>query len=383
MRVEAQKPGLYVHIPFCSSVCPYCDFAVVIAGDQRRSAFVEALGIEAGLIRTRFAAFDTVYFGGGTPSSLDVEQLGEIIEMLRRTLPIDENARFYLEANPEDVNSKRAQSWRYLGFETVSLGVQSFDDRILDDLGRRHDSDCAIRAVDTLKCAGFATVSIDLIYGMKGIDLAGWRRQIDQAVSLEVDHLSCYQLTIHQGTVFGRRFDRGELEIASDNAQGDFFLATHRWLGNAGFDGYEVSNFAADVSHRSLHNLKYWDHTEYLGLGPSAHSFSGHQRWWNRKKVRLWQHDVLSGEQPIEGSEDLGDADFVLESIMLGLRTRSGVDFAEIENRFGIDLVETNLRLIEEVVESALGEFDGRRLRLTTKGFAVVDGLVQKFVIRR
>jgi len=373
--------GLYIHVPFCTSVCPYCDFAVTLAGEERRQAYLAGIGREAAMAAADGLDFDTVYLGGGTPSALTPDQLAEILGAVRARLRIREDAWTFLEINPEDVSSASVGAWRELGVRTVSLGVQSFDDAALGFLGRRHSADAARGALDRLREGGFDTVSIDLIYGLPGQTAEGWRRQLEEAAARLADHLSCYQLTIHPGTVFGRRQARGELAEAAEPVQAGRFLLTHRVLAELGYEGYEVSNFAAAPAHRSRHNLKYWSHQPYLGLGPSAHSFVGRRRFWNHRMLRAWQHAVDAGCRPVDGFEELGDAELALEMVMLGLRTAGGIDLEALRSRYGVDLVELNRRIIERYCESGHLVLESGRLRPTLSGFAIADTLARSLEV--
>jgi oxygen-independent coproporphyrinogen-3 oxidase len=369
--------GLYIHVPFCTSVCPYCDFAVTIGGEERRKAWVDGLIREAEMWSDIGLGFDTVYFGGGTPSSLGTDQILDIVATLHRHFEIARDATFFLEANPEDVNPESASAWRELGIDFVSLGVQSLDDEDLDYLGRRHSAAEAHRAAEILCGSGFRTVSVDLIYGIAGRSPGHWRRQLESAVALDVDHLSCYQLTVHQGTVLGRRVARGVAVEAGENELAELFYLTHEMLAGAGFEGYEVSNFASTQEHRSRHNQKYWEHTPYLGLGPSAHSFVHDQRWWNRRKLRLWQAAVDAGERPVEDVERLSDEQLFLEALMLGLRTDAGVDLGRLRDTYGVDLLARNGSIIDRYCSSGHLVLDGARLRPTLSGLAIADTLAR------
>ena len=371
--------GLYIHVPFCSSVCPYCDFAVTIAGEERRKAWAAGVVREAETHSECGLTFDTVYLGGGTPSSVAPERLGSAFDGLRECLEIDKSAVCYLEANPEDVTLETATVWRRLGVDVVSLGVQSFDDEALGFLGRQHSASDARAAVEILLASGFHTVSVDLIYGLSGQTPGGWKTQLARAVSLGIDHLSCYQLTYHGGTLYGRRLARGLMDQVPEPEQADLFFLTHEVLSDAGYEGYEVSNFAAATEHRSSHNQKYWDHTPYLGLGPSAHSFCGGWRWWNRRKLRLWQTAVDSGRSPIEDEERPSSEQLALEALMLGLRTIDGVDLTRIRERHGIDLLASNTATIERFCKSGHLHVDGGRLRPTLTGLAIADTLARSF----
>lgn len=383
-------PGLYLHIPFCSAICPYCDFAVLTGGPEMRARFVERLVEEIRLWPSDghlFPEIDTIYFGGGTPSALTPEQIGGLLEVARENLSITADAWIFFEANPEDVTPESARAWRDLGVRMLSLGIQSFDAEALRFLGRRHTPEEARRSVEIARAAGFDIVSIDLIYGLPGQSPEMLRRTLSEAVALRPDHISCYQLTIHEGTPFGFRLARGKMAELPEAAQADLFFATHRFLAEHGYPGYEVSNFACSPEHQSRHNRKYWDHTPYLGLGPSAHSFSGRRRWWNERKIKPYQGRIDAGERPIAGSEDLTSEDLAVEALMLGFRTIDGIDLARFRDRYGVDLAERNARLIERLEREGLLRIDrsqespGSRLLPTLEGWAVADSLARDFEI--
>ncbi len=388
----ASRPGLYLHVPFCSAICPYCDFAVLTGGRERRAEFVDNLVTEIGLWRGdaagagRWAAIDTVYFGGGTPSALETAELRRILAAARAALPIAPDAWIALEANPEDVTPETLGAWRQeLGVSMLSLGVQSFDAETLGFLGRRHSPEQGRQAVELALAAGFPTVSIDLIYGTgepgAAPALARLRRDLEQAVALGPQHLSCYQLTVHEGTPFGFRAARGELRDLPEADQAECFRLTHAFLGAAGYPAYEVSNFARAPEHRSRHNRKYWDHTPYLGLGPSAHSFDGRRRWWNERKLGAWQGRLAAGERPVAGGEELGPRELALEEIMLSLRTAAGIDLAGFRRRHGWDLAAHNRRTVDDLAARGLLAERSGRLAPSRDGLAVADSLARAFEV--
>jgi len=371
--------GLYIHVPFCTSVCPYCDFAVTIAGEERREAYVDGVIREAELHARLGLEFDTVYLGGGTPSSLRAAQLRRVLDGLGRQLRLAPGTRLHLEVNPEDVSEASVEAWRELGVAFVSLGVQALDDAALRALGRRHTAAEARAATRLLVAAGFGTVSVDLIFARPGQEAASWRAELEQVAGLGVHHLSCYQLTFHDETVLGRRLRRGEVAAPSEESQAELFFLTHETLAAGGLPAYEVSNFAAGPEHRSRHNLKYWRHLPYLGLGPSAHSFVGGRRWWNHRKLRLWQAAVDGGLSPVEDWEEPDRDELLLEALMLGLRTTDGIDLEELRSRSGIDLVADNRDVIERWCASGHLRVDAGRLRPTLRGLAVADALAASF----
>jgi putative oxygen-independent coproporphyrinogen III oxidase len=381
-HLGSTNPGLYLHIPFCSAICPYCDFAVLTGGPERRRRFADHLVREISMWadeRSTFESIDTVYFGGGTPSALAPEDLSRILKAAREILSIQNDAWVFFEANPEDVTPESVRAWRDLGVRFLSLGIQSFDADALKFLGRRHSPEQARRSVEIARAAGFETISIDLIYGLPDQPFEIWKRTLEQAVALQPDHLSCYQLTIHEGTPFGSRLARGKMSEAPEEIQGELFLFTHSFLKDAGYPGYEVSNFARSPEYRSRHNQKYWHHVPYLGVGPSAHSFAGTRRWWNERKLKPYEMRIAAGDKPIEGSEDLTRSDLALEALMLGLRTTDGIDRISFRERYGVDLPKSNEPLVERLAKDGLLKLEGDFLVPTLAGLAVTDSLARAF----
>lgn len=389
-------PGLYLHVPFCSAICPYCDFSVLKAGVPARKRFVEHLVAEAPLAAREWVEarpFDTVYFGGGTPSQLPPEDLERVVAACREHLSIEPGAWVFLEVNPEDVTPDACGAWRSLGVRTLSLGVQSFSDEALRFLGRRHNAEQARAAVATAQAAGFDTVSVDLIFGLPGQSPEAWRRELEATAALGPAHLSCYQLTIHARTRFGVAAKRGQLSEMPEGEQAVLFELTHRFLADAGYSGYEVSNFARGRDHESRHNRKYWDHTPYLGLGPSAHSFASSdagapsgRRWWNELRTPRWESRVAAGERPVEAEETLGPKALATEAVMLGLRTTAGIDLDGFTARYGVDLLAANAALVAGLAAEGhlvvrAGPADGRWLAPTVTGLAVADGMAAGFDI--
>jgi oxygen-independent coproporphyrinogen-3 oxidase len=384
-------PGLYLHVPFCSSICPYCDFSVVHDASPARRRFVSRLEEEVSLAARDWPdprPFDTVYFGGGTPSRLRPEELGRVLDACRTHLALETEAPWiFLEANPEDVTAEACEAWRRLGVRTLSLGVQSFSDDALSFLGRHHSAGQAQAVVGTALAAGFDTVSIDLIFGLPGQTEEDWRRELAAAVGLRPQHLSCYQLTIHPNTRFGVRAKRGLLAELPEDEQASLFELTHRFLADAGFSAYEVSNFALSPAHQSRHNRKYWEHTPYLGLGPSAHSLSVAgvvRRWWNERLTSRWERRVAMGERPVEAQEILSPQSLAAEAMLLGLRTTAGIHVDDFAARYGVDLLAANEALVARLAEEGrivvrVDPERGRWLVPTLAGLAVADGLAAAF----
>ncbi len=358
------------------------------AAAPSRARFVSRLEAEVALAAADWRdpqPFDTIYFGGGTPSQLAPEEIGRVLEACRARLRF-EAPWIFLEANPEDATAEACAAWRRLGVRTLSLGVQSFSDETLRFLGRHHTARQARDVVATALAAGFDTVSVDLIFGLRGQTEADWRRDLEAAVALRPQHLSCYQLTIHPNTRLGADARAGRLAELPEDDQAALFELTHRVLADAGWPAYEVSNFARSPVHRSRHNRKYWDHTPYLGLGPSAHSFAtcdaaGARRWWNDRTTARWDARLAAGERPLEGEERLDRGALASEALLLGLRTAAGIDLDRFARRYGIDLMAANAALVARLVDAGRLVVDGsgRRLTPTLSGLAVADGLAASF----
>jgi oxygen-independent coproporphyrinogen-3 oxidase len=366
----------------------------MLSASPARTRFVDRLVKEVALAAPDWRdpePFDTVYFGGGTPSQLSPDELGRALDGCRAHLRLEPPAPWvFLEANPEDVTAEACAAWRSLGVRTLSLGVQSFSDEALRFLGRRHSGREARSAVETALAAGFDTVSVDLIFGLRGQAAEDWRRELATAVELEPQHLSCYQLTIHPRTPFGVQAKHGLLSELPEDDQATLFEFTHGFLRDAGWSAYEVSNFARSPAHQSRHNRKYWDHTPYLGLGPSAHSLaaadaaSPARRWWNERATPRWERRLAAGERPIEAQELLEPKDLAEEALLLGLRTTAGIDLGGLKARFGVDLLAANEALVARLVDEGRivvrDDADGRqRLVPTLAGLAVADGLAAAF----
>jgi putative oxygen-independent coproporphyrinogen III oxidase len=368
-------PGLYVHVPFCRTKCPYCDFYSVTSGASV-AGWLAAVSREAELHRGAFGTFDTLYIGGGTPSLLSEAETTELIDRLARSFDIAREAEITIEANPDDVTAQKIATWRDLGINRVSLGVESFDDVELRFLRRRHDAAQARAAIALLADAGFPGLGIDLIYGFPGQSIESWHRSMRRALDFSPSHLSCYQMTIEPGTEFGRMLRAGSFEMPEEEAQRAYFMKTSEFLRENGYIHYEVSNFARDERSLSRHNGKYWRHVPYLGLGPSAHSFDRGKRWWNVRSVERYCSLLAAGESPAEDSETLSDDELAFEALYLGFRTRDGVPLEALQRYSG-----WRGSLDALAAESLVTVASGRAVP-TEEGFCLADRLAIVFAER-
>ncbi len=367
-------PGLYIHIPFCLSKCLYCDF-YSSTSLSAVPVFLDALFKEMKMVHNRFDSFDTVYLGGGTPSLLDPDQLETLLKHLRENFNLISNPEITIETNPADLNRSILESMREIGINRINIGVQSFDEKVLHFLGRRHSIKQAISAVKASRKAGFHNIGLDLIYGVPIQDMESWLNTLKQAVVFSPEHLSCYQLTLESKTPLGIRYQAGEFPMLGEELQYKFFMMTSEFLEEAGYIHYEVSNFARGKEHASRHNQKYWDHSPFLGLGPSAHSFQGNQRWWNHRSLDQYLAAINAGNLPIEGTETLTMEQLSLEALYLGLRTEKGISLLDFKNQYQYDLLSEKKKILEKLEEEGFISIQDGYLYPTQNGLAIADSL--------
>ena len=360
---------LYLHVPFCARRCAYCDFAIAVRKHVPWRAFADSVDAEL-LLRGAAQSCDllaSLYLGGGTPSRLGGEGVERLFDVLHRHIRLEEHAEVTLEVNPEDVSVEAVAAWRRAGVNRVSLGVQSFDDRVLAWMHRVHDAEAAVRAVETLRAGGIASLSLDLIFAAPAALARDWNDDLSRLLALTPDHISLYGLTIEPLTPLGRWLGRGEVEEAPEELYERQFLDSHERLRAAGFEHYEVSNFALP-GRRARHNSAYWRHVPYLGIGPSAHGFDGAERRWNYSALAAWESALAAGGDAREGAEMLTEQNREAEMVYLGLRTIDGLELREGEEAH----VATWRRQgwIESVHETA-----GVRIRCTASGWLRLDAM--------
>jgi oxygen-independent coproporphyrinogen-3 oxidase len=372
---DQRLPGLYIHIPFCLTKCPYCNFY----SQTERSLipdFIEALEREMEIISPGLSSFfDTVYIGGGTPSVLSPRQIEKILGNTRKYFPLARTTEFTLEANPGDLDFPFLQALRELGIHRLNLGVQSFAPNVLTFLGRRHDAEKAIQAIEASREAGFHHLGLDFIYGVPGQNLESWLETLRRAITFLPEHVSCYQLTLEEDTPMGKAHCRGGVAFAEEEDLRQFFLATSELLGKAGFNHYEVSNFSRGLQNVSRHNQKYWNHTPYLGLGPSAHSFSGSARWWNTSSIKAYMQALHAGTLPLENIETLTSEQLWTEAFFLGLRTARGINLNDLSEDHGGNFLQEKRNILQKLGEEGLIVIQEGHLRPTREGLAVADRL--------
>lgn len=356
---------LYVHVPFCARRCSYCDFAIAV----RRVVPVDEYekGIRAELnsklnSATRFT-LDTIYLGGGTPSRLGPEGIDRLLSTLGEFFDLADHAEVTIEANPDDVTLEAASRWKESGVNRVSLGVQSFDDSVLAWMHRTHDSAQARAAVKAIRDAGVMNLSFDLIFALPEALNRSWNSDLREALALDPDHISLYGLTIEHATPIGRWHARGSVTAATDHAYAEDFLLADTMATAAGFKHYEVSSFARP-GREARHNSAYWSGAQYLGIGPSAHSFDGETRSWNVSQYAEWIARVSSARPATEGAERLDVANVQAERVYLGLRTTSGLSASA-----------GDLERARRWTEAGWARIDDSVVRLTPEGWLRLDSL--------
>jgi oxygen-independent coproporphyrinogen-3 oxidase len=372
--LPSQNPGLYVHIPFCRTKCPYCNFYSV-PSLFKIPDFLGALMMEMEMIAKEWGSFDTIYLGGGTPSILSPAQVEKILRALQTHFSSAPAPEITLEANPADLDLSRLILLREAGVNRINLGVQSLDQNILEFLGRRHSAYQAVSSMEASRQAGIDQVGLDLIYGVPGQSMQSWLRTLSQAIDFSPEHISCYQLTMASDTPLGTALLRGKLSSPPEEELLDFFMITSEKLEDAGFVHYEISNFARESRYASRHNQKYWNHTPYLGLGPAAHSHTGRRRWWNHPSVEKYIARIQAGKLPIRGGEDLSWEQLRMEALFLGLRTRKGIDVHDFSRRYHYDLLSEKGAVWDRLQEEGLVSLRNGCLRPTRAGMAVADSL--------
>src|SRR4051812_43773761 len=361
---------LYVHIPFCARICPYCAFYKERADSSQTQRFCEALLREIENVEGQFPLkLETIFFGGGTPTALTTAQLEFLLGGMRERLDLSQLAEWSVEANPGSVSSRKAALLRQMGVTRLSVGVQSWDDELLKLLGREHNAAQAESSFYIFRDAGFSNISVDLMFGLPGQTLAQWEADLTKTISLRPEHISTYCLTYEEDTDFFLRHATGEFsEDPESDAQ--FLESAMRILEGAGFEHYEISNYARP-GFESAHNRGYWAGDDYLGIGPSAFSTIGMKRWQNVCDYRAYADRVLNGSSPIESTEALTPEMKRTERIALGLRTRDGISKRELGARpnEGRQFIELGL----------LRELNGSFI-LTPRGKLLADSVAEAFV---
>jgi len=362
--------GIYIHIPFCKQRCTYCDFYTEVAPQYIPSlidSIVKELSIRKDYLLD--STVNTIYFGGGTPSILTTDQFSIIFDAIHSLFQVATDAEITFEANPDDLTLDFLTAMHLLPFNRISIGIQSFDDKDLIRINRRHTSKQAADAVKIAQKMGFSNISIDLIYGLPFQTMDAWEKQLDTALSLHIQHISAYGLTYEEGTPLWKQREKGEIEAVDDLVMNEMYLLLLKKVKQNGFEAYEISNFALQ-GFRSRHNSSYWKQEPYLGVGPSAHSYNLNSRQWNIASIREYIRAIEANTTFYE-QEVLTLNDRYNDFIMVSLRTSDGLDVALMEEEFGIELKSYCLRNIKTFIDSEKVYYSEGKLRLSHEGIQI------------
>lgn len=371
--------GIYIHLPFCTGKCPYCGFNSRPARTGEVEDYLAALRRELELRLEQGATADTVYFGGGTPTMAPARLLADLLAALAARVRFAGDPEFTLEANPESLTRDRLRELWAAGFNRISIGAQSFDDAVLHALGRRHDAARAAGAVEDARAAGWDNVSLDLIFGAPGQSLRRWIATLERAIALRPEHISTYGLTVEPGTEFHRRQEAGEILGVGEEAELAMYSAAREILRAAGYEHYEISNFALP-GKRCRHNEKYWRGGDYLGLGAGAHSSAGGVRWANAPDPAQYAALLERGALPVAYAERLSAARRMEEQLILELRTAEGACLAELGGRFGRDALREYRTTIAQLAGAGLVRNEGSRVALTGDGMALANEVAVRVI---
>ena len=372
----------YIHIPFCSHICYYCDFNKVFIEGQPVDEYVDLLIKEMALVsqRDQIEALDTLYIGGGTPSTLSVEQMSRLLEGIYRYLPIKNQAEFTIELNPDDGSIEKLQTLKDYGVNRISMGVQSFNDNLLKAIGRKHRAETVYRTVDAARRAGFDNISIDLIFRLPKQTMADFQDSLEQAIALDLPHYSVYSLILEQKTVFYNLMRLGKLPLPSQDEEADMFQMAMDTMQGNGRMHYEISNYALP-GYESKHNLHYWNADEYYGFGAGAHGYVNGSRYQNFGPIQHYLEPLRQGQLPILQTEPLNQQALIEEFMFLGLRKMSGVTFKEFERRFSSKVTDYYQEVLSDLSYRKLISLDEKRIALTNQGKFLGNEVFQSFLL--
>ena len=375
--MQKKPTSAYVHIPFCTQICYYCDFSKVFIKNQPVDSYLEHLLEE-------FQSYDiqklsTLYIGGGTPTALSAPQLEVLLDGLTKNLDLSVLEELTIEANPGDLDADKIAVLKNSAVNRVSLGVQTFDDKMLKKIGRSHLEKDIYENIDRLKLAGFDNISIDLIYALPGQTMEQVKENVAKAIGLDIPHMSLYSLILENHTVFMNRMRRGKLPLPKEELEAEMFEYIIEELERAGFEHYEISNFSKP-SFESRHNLMYWDNAEYYGIGAGASGYVNGIRYKNHGPIRHYLSAVEEGNARII-EEHLSQKEQMEEEMFLGLRKKSGVSMVRFEEKFGRSFDGLYGEIVKDLVQQGLMQIEGDRVRMTKRGLFLGDTVAERFIL--
>ncbi|WP_373760507.1 radical SAM family heme chaperone HemW [Streptococcus ferus] len=374
-----QKPSsAYVHIPFCTQICYYCDFSKVFIKNQPVDTYLVKLMQEVDYYE--LPALRTLYIGGGTPTALSAEQLDVLLTKLEARLDLSQLQEFTIEANPGDLTAEKIAVLKRSKVNRISLGVQTFNDRHLRQIGRGHNEAQIYDSISGLKEAGFFNISIDLIYALPGQTMMDIEKNVEKALALDIPHLSLYSLILENHTVFMNRQRRGQLHLPNEDTESDMFAYILSELKRHGFDHYEISNFAKP-GFESRHNLMYWDNAEYYGIGAGASGYLNGMRYRNRGPIQHYLKAVSEQGHARLHEEYLTKAEQMEEEMFLGLRKKSGISVARFEEKFQLSFNDLYGTIVDQLIAEGLLKNNKQQIQMTQKGLFLGDTVAERFIL--
>ncbi len=375
------KLGIYLHIPYCLHKCGYCDFNSHKINSGEMSSYVQAQVREIRHYAPQFEGrkVQSVFFGGGTPTTLPTEDLASILNALREHYSLESDCEITVEANPATLELGYLRNLRAAGYNRISIGVQSFQKDELALLERVHSAEEADQTIDQAKAAGFDNLSLDLMFALPGQTLSSWRDTLQKALKKKPAHLSAYNLTIEPDTAFHKHRERGLLTMPPEDFQLELFKETLTALNDAGYKQYEISNFA-QPERECRHNINYWENGDYLGLGAGASSYIEGERFRNTALPSRYIAEIVKAGQAVEFTERLNPAGAMGETLMLGLRMMQGLDIPRFEKRFKVSFIKTYEKILDALLKKNLVDLDSNRLALTSKGLFLADSVILEFL---
>lgn len=369
--------GLYIHIPFCIKKCAYCDFASGAFDNEIQKSYIDALIKE--IKSTKRYNIDTIFFGGGTPSSIDASYISSILECINENMNLCPDAEITIEANPGTLSIDKLYAYKNMGINRISLGVQSFNDEELGVLGRIHNSQDATDAVGMIKEAGFTNFNIDIMLSIPHQDMDSLSNTLQKAIDLSPTHISAYSLIIEEGTPFYEHSINNTLRFPEEDMQRDMCDYAYSFIEKNGYNRYEISNFAKS-GYESRHNLKYWKCLPYIGVGSAAHSYDGEKRFYNTCDVREYINLIHSGSSACVGEYILSESDKICEYIIMSLRLKNGIILNDFYKRFNFRFEKKYESLIKKYSDSGFLSRDNEKICFTDEGFAISNSILSEFV---
>ncbi len=379
-RIQMKETSIYIHIPFCDHKCIYCDFYSIINYENTFN-YLDAIKKEIEYFSKLYKderKIISIFFGGGTPSLMDVEYINEILISVKNNFNVLSDAEITLETNPGTVEKSKLEKFLSIGINRLSVGIQSFDNVDLKFLTRIHNSETAIQTIKDAADIGFENISLDLIFNLPNQTKKKWIRNLEIATSLPIKHISTYSLILERGTILNKLVLESKVKIQNEEHDADLYETTIDFLTRNNFHQYEVSNFATE-NYECIHNNSYWHYKDYFGFGTSAHSFVNGKRWWNYSSTKFYIESVIKKYNAIIGEETLSKEEMLNEYIMLAFRS-SGLNVIELEKMFGSNWLNQNKNIIENLVSQNLITKLNEKFILSPKGYSLCDEIISKFL---